>query len=240
MTSKAAQADQYKHRSFVYRKFANLTASWAEINGYAAVLKIKDVNAELQSAQKLALCDLSYLQRVGFKGRSANKWLLQQKITIPQNINSAQVVNNDYLVARLGVQDILILGHIENKTNIKQTLEQKWYQDYSLDSENCGYILPRQDSHACFYVCGIHAAEMFSTLCAIDLRTHKFENLMIAQTSLARITATIIRCDTGNTPGYYVLVENVSSEYCWDAIQDAMQEFSGQIIGLSCLIDLIN
>jgi sarcosine oxidase subunit gamma len=239
MKSQSLQIDEYKYRSFVYRKFVNLNATWAEINGYAAVLKIKDLKSELESAQKLALCDLSYIQRIGFKGSSAPDWLLEQKIVIPHDINSARLVNNDYLVARLGAYDILILGHIENKTNIKQKLEQKWCEDYSSDN-NCGYIMPKQDSHACFYVCGAHASEMFSTLCAVDLRTNKFENLMIAQTFLAKITATIIRYDIGSTPGYYVLVENVSSEYCWDAIYDAMQEFKGQVIGLSCLIDLMS
>ena len=156
---------------------------------------------------------------------------------IPQNINTANISSDGYLIAKIGAQDILILDHLENKTNIKYTLEQQWNNDYAQDNHSCGNIMPKQDSHACFCVCGENAPEMFSTLCAVDLRTNKFGNLMIAQTSLARISAIIIRSDIGNTPSYYVLVENVSAEYCWDCIQDAMQEYSGQLIGLSCLIE---
>ena len=187
----------------------------------------------------MALCDLSFLQRIGFKGKGTNQWLLKQHIRTPENINSAEILNNGCLIAKLGAHDVLILDRLENKTNIKSILERQWQEDYAQDNHTCGNIMPRQDSHACFCVSGVNAPEMFSTLCAIDLRTNKFKNLMIAQTSVARISAIIIRSDIGNTPCYYILVENVSAEYCWDCIQDAMQEHSGQLIGLSCLINLI-
>ena len=227
-----------QHRSFVYRKFNNLSASWSEINGYAVALSIHDAKSEHQYAQTMALCDLSYLQRIGFKGKNTNEWLQKQQIKTPQNINTAEISSDGYLVAKLGAQDILILDNLENNSNIKNTLDRQWNNDYKQDNHCCGNIMPRQDSHACFCICGENAPEMFSTLCAIDLRTNKFDNLMIAQTSLARISTIIIRSDIGNTPAYFVLVENVSAEYCWDCIQDAIQELSGKIIGLSCLIDL--
>ena len=240
MTHNQVQPEYCQHRSFVYRKFDHLPVTWSEINGYAAALSIHDTNLEIEYAQKMALCDLSYIQRIGFKGIGTNEWLQTQKIIIPQDLNMAEVASNGCLIARLGSQDILVLDHLEKETNTKQRLEEQWHYDHAENKHSCGNIMPRQDSHSCFYVCGTNAPEMFSTLCAVDLRVNKFNNLMIAQTSLARISAIIIRCDAGNTPGYYVLVENVTSEYCWDCIQDAMKEYSGQLIGLSCLIDLIS
>ncbi len=239
MTYNEVQPKYCEHRSFVYRKFDNLSVTWSEVNGYAAVLSVHDYKSELEYAQKMALCDLSHLQRIGFKGKNTNEWLLKQQIDIPPNINTAEVSSHGYLVAKLGAQDILILDHLENNTSITHTLEQQWQSDYTQDNHNCGNIMPRQDSHACFCVCGTNAPKMFSTLCAIDLRTDKFDNLAITQTSLARINTIIIRHDIGDTPAYYVLIENVSAEYCWDCIQEAMQEYSGQLIGLSSLTDLI-
>ncbi len=240
MNYNEVQPEYCQHRSFVYRKFDNLSVTWSDINGYAAVLSAHDTKLEIEYAQKMALCDLSHIQRIGFKGIGSNEWLSSQQITIPQDINTAEISSNGCLIARIGNQDILILDHLENKTNIKPVLEQQWHHDYALNNHSCGNIMPRQDSHSCFYVCGVSAPEMFSTLCAVDLRIKKFNNLMIAQTSLARINAIIIRCDVGDTPGFYVLVENVSSEYCWNCIEEAMQDYSGQLIGLSCLIDLMS
>jgi sarcosine oxidase subunit gamma len=239
MTYDEVQPEHCQHRSFVYRKFSDLSVSWSEINGYAAALSIHDPKSEIKYAQKMALCDLSYLQRIGFKGKCTNEWLLKQGITIPENINNAVVLSDGALVAKLGQNDILILDHLENNTDIKRKLEQQWHSDYADDNHGCGYMMPRQDSHSCICISGIHAPEMFSTLCAVDLRTHKFNNLAIAQTSVARISTIIIRRDLGETPAYYVLVENVSLDYLWECINDAMQESSGELVGLSCLLDLM-
>ncbi len=232
-------ADRCESRSFVYRKLASLSPNWERSNGYALVSQISDIDSELHCAHELALCDLSHLSRIGFKGNGTNEWLAKQNVTIPDNINSANLLENGCLTARLGSNDILILDNLREATNLPETLKHQWHLDYAPEKTACGYIMPRQDSHACFCVTGIHAAELFSRLCAIDLRSHKFANHMIAQTSLARLGAIIIRQDIRDTNAFLVLVENVTAEYCWECLHDAMQEFHGQIIGVSTLINLM-
>ncbi len=239
MSNDKVQPNHYERRSFIYRKFRKLPVTWSEMNGHASVHAIHAPESELRYAQQMALCDVSYLQRVGFKGAGTIDWLSKQGIKIPENINTTAILSNDCLIARLGANDILILDSLKNKTDVPNKLEQQWHQDYAPDSEPCGFIMPRQDSHACFCVSGINAPEIFSTLCAIDLRASKFANHAIAQTSLARLGAIIIRHDIGNHIAFYVLTESVSAEYCWDCLDDAMQEFSGQAIGSSTLTKLI-
>ena len=211
-----------------------------ESNGYAYVHSIHDSETELKHAQQMALSDLSYLQRIGFKGAGTTEWLENQNITIPTNINTAELTNDGCMVARLGSNDILILDNFKNSSNTPNKLEQKWHHEYASNMEPCGFIMPRQDSHTCFCVSGINAPEMFSTLCAVDLRINKFTNHMIAQTSLARLGAIIIRHDINNIINFLVLVESVTAEYCWDCLHDAMQEFSGQVIGSSIFDKLID
>lgn len=239
MSTKKIIVDQCERRSFVYRNLATLSATWEQNNGYALASIINDVDTELHCAHKLALCDLSHLQRIGFKGNGTNEWLAQQNVTVPPKINSANILENGCLTARLGSNDILIMDNLKAATNFPEKLQQQWHLDYAPGNTLCGYIMPRQDSHACFYLTGIHTAEMFSKLCAVDLRSHKFANYMIAQTSLARLGAIIIRQDIQNTLAFLILVENVTAEYCWECLQDAMQEFQGQTIGVSTLANLM-
>lgn len=208
---------------------------WTETNNYGIASSITDPKIESDYVQQLAICDLSYLQRTGFKGAGACEWLENQNINIPTNINHALPHDNGCLITRLGTSDILILDSLKNQTNLPINLEQQWKHDYAPGNKSCGFIVPRQDSHACLSVTGEYAPEMFAKLCAIDLRVEKFANNMIAQTSLARLSAIIIRHDLNAFSNYFVLVESTSAEYCWDCLVDSMQEFNGQIVGTSAL-----
>ena len=238
MSNATITPNSFDRRSFLYRKFKSLQVTWSKINGYAVVSSIIDQEKETSYAQHLALCDLSYLQRTGFKGSGICKWLENQNIQIPKNVNTTLSNDNGCLVARLGSNDILILDSLNNATNIPNKLAQQWHQAYSQNNKPCGFIMPRQESHACFSIAGKYAPEMFAKLCAIDLRAEKFENKMITQTFLARLGVIIIRYDLNALTNYLVLVESASAEYCWDCLVDAMQEFNGQIIGTSALVGL--
>jgi len=235
MTNTTISPDNFNRRSFLYRKFAGPQTSWSTINDYAIVSSHTDVEKEIEFAHHLAISDLSYLQRIGFKGVGTCEWLERQNIAIPTSINASHTTDDNCLVSRLGNNDILILDSIKNQTNVPDTLAKNWHQEYSKSSSPCGYIMPRQDTHACFCVSGVHAAEMFAKLCAIDLRENKFENNMISQTSLARLGTIIVRHDFNALNAYIVFVESASAEYGWDCLVDAMQEFDGQIIGASAL-----
>ena len=98
-----------------------------------------------------------------------------------------------------------------------------------------GYPLPRLDSHAWFLVTGEHAPAMFAKICGVDLRPEKFDDLAIAQTSIARITAIAIRDDRGGYPAYHLLCDSASANYFWDCLLDAMAEFDGRPVGLAAL-----
>lgn len=235
MSNTSTNPENFNCRSFIYRKFKSSQVIWTETNNYGIASSITDPTIESDYVQQLAICDLSYLQRTGFKGAGACEWLKNQNINIPTGINHTLSNDDGCLIARLGINDILIFDSLKNQTNLPIKLEQQWQHDYAPGNKPCGFIVPRQDSHACFSVTGEYAPEMFAKLCAIDLRVEKFANNMIAQTSLARLSAIIIRRDLNAFSNYLVLVESASAEYCWDCLLDSMQEFNGQIVGTSIL-----
>ncbi len=229
----------YKRRSFVYRKLTSLKAEWREINECAALWSINNAETEIKHTKHLALCDLNALNRIGLKGADTFNWFESHNISIIPEINHAYYDSRGFLIARLGYQELFLLDLLLNDNEITSLVEKKWREQYIQSSNSCGFILPRQDSHACFAVCGKYASDMFSKLCSVDLRTQNFENLSVIQTILACVSTIIIRNDLSNISFYFIFAESSVAEYLWDCIIDAMDEFNGKLIGLSTVQSLV-
>ena len=222
-------------RSFVYRKLDTLAAHSGEFNGYKTLASIKAPESEMEQVKKLSLCDLSALPRTGFKGKGTIEWLAIHKMSVPEKPNLAINNSEGCLIIRLGLTEIMLLGNVNEKSEFITSLNESWYQYRASAKEPHGYILPRQDSHACFALSGKYVADMFSKTCAVDLRPTKFKNHMVAQTSVARVGCIIIRSDLDETLNYYLLADTSSAEYLWDCLLDAMHECGGTVVGLQSI-----
>ncbi len=76
---------------------------------------------------------------------------------------------------------------------------------------------------------------MFAKLCAVDLRSQSFANHRIAQTSVARANAIVIRANLAQTLVYHLLVDSASADYFLPVLLDAMSEFGGGLVGYQAL-----
>jgi len=232
MTDTGMHPQAYKRRSVVYRKLMEFNPGYIEINDGVMVLSI-DTDAIEQSSQTLTMCDLSLIPRLGFKGVGTCHWLIKQGVNVPKGVNCVELSQDGCLVARLGMEEVLLMERIRSDEPVTKTLEKTWLAQQGNESELMGYPLPRQDSHACFGLTGENVSELLAKLCAIDLRPQKFNNLCIAQTSIARVSSILIRNDISETCSYLLLTDSASAEYLWDCLIDAMQEFDGRIVGCS-------
>jgi sarcosine oxidase subunit gamma len=97
------------------------------------------------------------------------------------------------------------------------------------------YLVPRGAASYWFLITGQCAAAMFAKLCGVDMRLHKFPVNTVAQTSVARSGAIIIRCDLERVPAFHLLGDSASAIYIWDCLRDAMEEFGGEPIGISAV-----
>lgn len=231
MTDGSSSPD--KRRSFVHHRLAQAGAEFADVGGGILAALTAGGADEAAAARRLALADLSPLPRIGYKGEGAPAWLRQNKVQIPAQPNAAQPQADGTLVAALSAQEHLLLSPIKPPSGggVCQQLAAAW----SLDSAAQCYQLPRYDSHCWFAVCGEHVGDMLAKLCGVDLRPESFAANAVAQTSLARVNTIVIRCPLGGTPAFYLLTDSASAEYLWDCLLDAMDEFSGAIIGLNAL-----
>ncbi len=79
---------------------------------------------------------------------------------------------------------------------------------------------------------------MLAKLCGVDLSPDTFADYSVAQTSVARTGAVIVRHDIEGTLCYYLLGESSTILYMWTCLIDVMTEFDGQILGLRALDNL--
>lgn len=67
--------------------------------------------------------------------------------------------------------------------------------------------MPRPETNAWCAITGQHAATMLAKMCGVDLRPKAFANGAVAQTSVARMSAIVIRRDLGRTLAYDMIAD---------------------------------
>lgn len=224
-----------KRRSFIYRKLAAAGAEFAEVNGGAVAMRYPGKGDEAAAARRMALADLSVLPHWGLKGRGTMEWLAAQGLVIGADSNKAYPQSGGELAAKLAPSEIFLLDSLAGTGALIGRLNDAWKWAASAPRPQQGYPTPRQDSHAWFMVTGSHAPEMFSKICGVDLRPAHCPIGSIAQTSVAKMSAIIIRADLGQTSAYHVLADIASADYLWGCLEDAIAEYDGRIVGLAAL-----
>ncbi len=220
-------------RRFDYRKLTDIGARFTASNE-AAVAASFGGEDEAGAARNLGLVDLSPLRRVGFKGAGAADWLASQGVTVPE-INRCAVQADGAMVFRLGANDLMISTDIAATAHLPDRLSAAWSALENPPQTARGFPMPRQEGFCWFVLTGQHAAAAMAKICGVDLRPHKFALGAIAQTSVARLSAVIVRNDINGTLAYHLFADSASAEYWWDCILDAMQEFNGSAAGTEAL-----
>ncbi|MFT6032303.1 MAG: sarcosine oxidase subunit gamma [Arenicella sp.] len=215
--SPLARYHQSRGASFVFR------AGGAAVKSYA-----HETEKSKARAQSIAVVDLTCLNRIGFKGADTSRWLSSKSLKLPNVPNQSLIGTDGTLVARLSATEFMILDTTANDGQKVESLRSAW----SMDLDQRSYLLERGDSHSWFAVTGELAPQMLAKVCAVDLRIHKFRQLAVAQTSVARSNSIVVRADQGLTPCFYILADLSSSAFMWASLLDSMQEFSGDAIGL--------
>jgi sarcosine oxidase subunit gamma len=233
-----------KRRSFIYRLLAAQGAQFGDINGGGVPLHFgAGREVELTAARCLGIADLSVMPHGGFKGKGTVEWLTAQGLSIGPDSNKAYAQAGGELAARLAPTEIFLLDSLAGTGALLQGLDAAWQWAANAPRPMQGYPMPRQDSHAWFMVTGEFVPEMFAKMCGVDLRRDRFAEGSIAQTSMAKMSAIVIRADRRGRDGhvnaaYHVLADIASAEYLWSCLMDAAAEFDGKPVGLQALQDL--
>lgn len=219
-------------RSFHYRDLAAAGAAFRPL-GDGMIASSYGRADESEAARKLALADLSPLPRAGFKGAKMPDWLAANGASIGAESNRAYPAESGVLAARLGPGEVLLLGRLDGAPAPIEVFENGW--SYEVAGV---WPVPRRDASFWFLVTGAEAPTMFAKICGVDLRPKSFANHAIAQTSVARTNAIVIRSDIGSVPAYHLLGDSASAGFMWTSVLDAMAEFGGTPVGYDALLAL--
>ena len=166
------------------------------------------------------LTDLTDLPRVGFRGADSAEYLRGRDFVLPDSPNRAVIQADGSLVARLSHTEYLLLGGNDRGERIADE-EARWEMDHQAN-----YLLPRQDSHACFELSGERLSQVMAKLCGVDLSAQAFGIGAVAQISAARINVIVINSGSAGLPRFYILFDRPSKAYFHEALVDALQEFA--------------
>ena len=252
---------QGNRRSPLYRRHVDLQAKFEQVGDAVLVSHYVKPGIEVVLAANLGLVDLSTMPRTGFKGAGAPAWAASQRVKLPKLPNTAVTQKDGSVVAKLSHQELLIVSnimgsatsidrlnreHLNREHSNKEHLNREHLNREHSNKEHLSkqtlapqtYSLPRADSHSWLAVTGNAAAEMFSKICGVDLRVHKFAHNQVAQTSVAKINGVILRHDLATTPCFYILSDITSTEFLWDSLLDAMEEYRGAAVGVAAMRSL--
>jgi sarcosine oxidase subunit gamma len=217
-------------RTPLWRLLESEQASWRSMRDAAIAETVGDGEA----ARTLGIADLSPLPRIGFKGRGTIEAMKKRGVVVEATPNRAFRQPDGGLCLVLAPGEVILLSNLAGDGAKLQDMVNGW----RIEDEERTYPLLRRDSHAWFAVTGTAAPLMFAKICAIDLRVDKFSNLAIAQTSIAKMSAIIVRSDIGPTPAYHVLADSAAALYFCSCLTDAAAEFGGEIVGLKAVQEL--
>ncbi len=205
--------------------------SFGQHAGVTAVVDFGDPEGEAAAARRLGLADLSPLPRVGFRGPGAREWLAAHGVDLPDEPNRASVQPDGAIAVTRSWTEVLVLGALHGADGLCARLEAD-----AADAQRArAYPLPRFDGMFWFALAGASAADCLSKVCGVDMREEAFPVGSVAQTSVARLSAVLVRVDAGPTPLFHLLGDSASAEYAWNSLLDAMQEFGGKPVGLRAL-----
>ena len=216
-------------RSNLYRVSASLGAHWTEINGFAAAAHYGDAAGEIAAGANLGIADLTALPRAGYKGWDMAGWAGGQGLDLPEP-NQARAQGDGTLACRLSAGELLLIGADGGEHAVIDKLAAAW----TMEGAVC-FPVPRADTNARIAMTGAQVPHMMAKMCGIDLRAHRFANHQIAQTSVARMNAVMVRKDRGATYAIDMVIDSASIVYMWECLTDAMEEFDGKAVGIDAL-----
>jgi sarcosine oxidase subunit gamma len=231
MADTALKPTDFVRRSNLYRELDKLGARYEEVNGFACPSAFGGTD-EAGAARRLGIADLTALPRAGYKGWDMATWATAQGVTLGEP-NTATRQGDGTLACRLSAGELLLLGDLKGTSDTIDRLAAAW----TMDDAVC-FPVPRADTNFRFAVTGSEVPAMMAKMCGIDLRPHRFAPGAIAQTSVARMNAILIRSDLGETYSLDMVADSAAAVYMWSCLTDAMAEFDGRAIGLDALKSL--
>jgi sarcosine oxidase subunit gamma len=145
----------------------------------------------------MAFTDLTLARRAGVKGPGAPGWLKENGYGPLPRPNRAVRHSSGLIVAMLGETEALLLDR-PGTTDL-------WSFGTGAAFASGVYPVPRAEGTFWIAISGERVADMFASVCGVDLRSKSFSDLSVAQTIVARSSAIIVRDGELGNPTFHVV-----------------------------------
>ena len=199
------------------------SAKWAVVNGMEMAVEFASADIEQARKKVLGVTDVSCLERYGVKGPLASQWLASREITIPANPNTWTLCDQKTLVLRLGSSEFLIEDQLGGTACKKLAADTARVAGV--------YKVPRAD--AAFILSGSAVLNLFSELCALDLRDKSLCDKDVIMTQVAGISATVLRQTIDNEQIYRIWCDGTYGPYLWEVLTEIAVELGGGAVGIA-------
>lgn len=163
--------------------------------------------------QSLWAADLHGLGIGHLRGEAVFDQLMRHFGSAPEHVGEMTVVERAWLARLTGDEFLLMTRAAEAIESTLRSLTQK-------ASDRLMSAADTTHGNSILGVGGPEAAKCLGKLTGLDLRQRAFPNPRVAQTSLAKVHATLMRHDIEGIPAYVVLVGRSVGAYLWDVLVD--------------------
>lgn len=223
---------ELKRLSPLHNQHQSLDAHFNFQGGWLIPEVYTNVDSEAKVLQEsVGLADMSSWGKLILKGLHAGAVI---SASFGESPTKAEVIlenkSKHILVAQLTLDEFLILTPPGAEKEITTALEAE------IASQNTFATLIDQTSGLVgLSISGPKSREVMQKLCAVSFSEIRFSNLHVAQSSFAKVRATILRHDRSAAPAFELFADCSYGAYLWDAILDAGREFGIQPVGRETL-----
>lgn len=181
--------------------------------------------------QRIGVCDVSATGSLRVRGKQARSVLVATFDVVLATIGDVVVITSDSnrrTIASLTEDEFLILTRPSTYAELRaveQTITRQRKDDQFVT------IVDQTAGLAGLLIVGPRSRDLLSKLFPLSFRSDAFPNLRVAQSSLAKVHATIIRSDLGEMPAFEVYMDRSYAAYVWESVMDAGNEFGVVPVG---------
>jgi sarcosine oxidase, subunit gamma len=212
-----------QRRSPVHDVLEELHPKWGQVQGMSVALSFESSEIERSRRTELALCDLSCLPRISFKGPGAAGWLEQLGIRVPATVYEYSIWNDDGLIVRTDRQEVLLEDGPAGKA-VVQILRKHGGGHPGV------YRVERQE--AAFLLCGAKANDVLAETCGYDFRQPGSRLIM---TRVAGVSCAVLPIEAAGISTFHLWLDCSYGVYLWEALYEIVRDHGGEAVGLSCI-----
>jgi sarcosine oxidase gamma subunit len=176
--------------------------------------------ASLPRAEANMVLDCTRTERFGLRGPGTLDWLASVGLSVPDALNTAQLLACKTAILRLGQQEVLLTAPPGQCGARLRELRAAW-QDSSLEAK--GYDAYREEGWAWFLISGAAAERLMPRISMADLRPQSLKVGQVSQTRALHQDAVVVRLDRFGTLSYEVFLDMASAEFALEVLQDTAE-----------------